>query len=186
MAPVLEGDLHASRRSLSGKTRSGTRHAPGMFVARSRTGGRGPDEPGNRVSAAATHAGERGGRHERAASGLSLQSVRSGTCLARRLLPAASPRDGENRPGSAGGAVRRAGQRDASQSGTGGAHGSDPPGGKISQVRGRMGPVVSCCWRQPRRPIYFRRWRRPCQHRRSFRLLTDWHGRPLERGGSLC
>ena len=81
------------------------------------------------------------------------------------VLPAPSARIGEGSPSPAGGAVRRAGQCDPSQSGASGAHRERPAGGKISQGPGRMGLVVSCCWPQLRNRICFQHWRWRCQRK---------------------
>ena len=181
-----EGDLHARIRSRCGKTRGGTCPAPGVFVAGGSAGGRGPDESGDRVSAAAAHAGRRRRGRTRQTPGTCRQSAWSGTYLAGRLLPAAPPRDGESGPSLAGGAVRRAGKCDASQSGASGAHQRGLPGGKISQGPGRMGPVVSCCWPPQRNRTCFQRWRRRFLPRRTCPCRVDWHRPPPEPGGSLC
>ena len=142
---ILEGDIYARNRLHRGKTGGGTRYAPGMFVARRRPGGRASDESGDRVSAAAADAGRRRSL-ARQTPGTCWQSVRCGARLAGSILSAPSPRTGESRPSPAGSTLWCADQRNPSQPGPGGAHGSDPPGEKISQVHGRMGPAVSCCW----------------------------------------
>ncbi len=93
-------------------------------------GSRGPDEPGNGVSATAAHAGGRRSGLARQTPGARHQSAWSGTHLAGDLVSAASPCAREGGPGPARSTLRCADQRDPPQSGPGGAHRSDPKGGE--------------------------------------------------------
>ena len=67
------------------KNPGGTRHAPRVFVAGGSAGSRGPDEPGNGVSATAAHAGGRRSGLARQTPGARHQSAWSGTHLAGDL-----------------------------------------------------------------------------------------------------
>jgi hypothetical protein len=79
-------------------------HEAGL-VARSGAGGRGPDESGDRVSAAAADANGRRSGLARQTPGTCRQSVRCGPYLAGRVLPAPSARVRKSGPSPAGGAV---------------------------------------------------------------------------------
>jgi hypothetical protein len=79
-------------------------HEAGL-VARSGAGGRGPDESGDRVSAAAADANGRRSGLARQTPETCRQSVRCGTYLAGRVLPAPSARVRKSGPSPAGGAV---------------------------------------------------------------------------------